>query len=50
MLCVVSEDTDRVTGERRLATLRGRLSQPSTPVAVCGVPTGLDCDEPRWRR
>ena len=24
--------------------------QPSTPVASCGAPTGLDSGEPRWRR
>ena len=23
---------------------------PSTPVASCALPTGLDCDDPRWRR
>jgi hypothetical protein len=27
-----------------------RLGQPSTPVASCGAPTGLDSGEPRWRR
>ena len=25
-------------------------SHPSTPVAECGAPTGLDSGEPRWRR
>ena len=24
--------------------------QPSTPVALCGAPTGFDSGEPRWRR
>jgi membrane protease YdiL (CAAX protease family) len=37
---------------RRLATVSGAAPavQPSTPVAVCGVPTGFDCGDPRWRR
>jgi CRP/FNR family cyclic AMP-dependent transcriptional regulator len=26
------------------------VSQPSTPVAACEAPTGLDSGEPRWRR
>ncbi len=30
MLCVVSEDTDRVIGERRMATLRDLGSVPTT--------------------
>ncbi len=24
--------------------------QPSPPVALWALPTGLDCEEPRWRR
>jgi hypothetical protein len=28
----------------------GADAQPSTPVVACALPTGLDCDEPRWRR
>ncbi len=31
MLCVVSEDTERVIGERRMATLRDLGSEPSRP-------------------
>jgi maleylacetate reductase len=27
-----------------------RGAHPSTPVAACGAPTGLDSGEPRWRR
>ena len=27
-----------------------RAAYPSTPVAACGAPTGLDSGEPRWRR
>ncbi|GII03667.1 hypothetical protein Pta02_56750 [Planobispora takensis] len=35
-----------VTGARR----RVQAAQPSTPVAVCAAPTGLDSGDPRWRR
>jgi PAS domain S-box-containing protein len=35
MLCVVSEDTDRVIGERRMATLRHLSSDPSVVRSEC---------------
>ncbi|MEV4564321.1 pyridoxal-phosphate dependent enzyme [Nonomuraea sp. NPDC049419] len=34
-------------GTRVVAVITG---QPSTPVEVCGAPTGFDSGEPRWRR
>lgn len=56
-------DRSRPRGLRRLLRPRGpaalrerpgrlalRPAQPSTPVAECGAPTGLDSGEPRWRR
>ena len=35
---------------KRQPTSHRAPAQPSIPVAVCGVPTGLDSGEPRWRR
>ncbi|MGW0480995.1 1-aminocyclopropane-1-carboxylate deaminase/D-cysteine desulfhydrase [Nonomuraea sp. NPDC003214] len=39
-------------GTRIVAVVTGEPwpPQPSTPVAVCAAPTGLDSGEPRWRR
>jgi hypothetical protein len=47
--------TTTTTLVQQIASVRcGRSTaadgQPSTPVVVCALPTGLDCDEPRWRR
>src|SRR6266576_6666955 len=38
-----------VVGMRR-GMLAAAGYQPSIPVASSGAPTGLDCDDPRWRR
>ncbi|MDF2711855.1 MAG: pyridoxal-phosphate dependent enzyme [Nonomuraea muscovyensis] len=41
-------------GTRVVAVITGRpfppVTQPCTPVAACGAPTGLDSGDPRWRR
>ena len=51
MLCVVSEDTERVIGERRMATLRDLGSGPRRPSAttssICAPPRGTSSADRR---
>ena len=40
----------RAVGQKRRSRSAETAPYPSTPVAWCGAPTGLDSGEPRWRR
>jgi hypothetical protein len=42
--------TPRDVWQENLDRVIEALNQPSTPVASCGAPTGLDSGDPRWRR